>query len=46
MFNIINYNVMQDEPFHDFKRILYNCKLPILKEMFPEVSIIYFTPDV
>ena len=31
-------SIMQDEPLHDLTGILYNCKLPILKEMFPEVS--------
>jgi hypothetical protein len=37
-YNYSLYNNMQDEPIHDFKRILYDCRLPILKQMFPEVS--------
>ena len=32
------FYIMQDEPLHDFKRIPYDCRLPILKQMFPEVS--------
>ena len=32
------YTVLQDTQFQDLKRMLYNCELPALKEMFPEVS--------
>ena len=30
--------IMQDEPFHDFKGILHDCRLSLIKQMFPEVS--------
>ena len=34
---LMHYDI-QDVPLHDLKRMLYNSTLPILKEMFPEVS--------
>ena len=43
---IIVYLIMQDELFHDFKRILYDCRLPIIKQMFPEVSNSYHSDTV
>ena len=39
LFSLVDpYVFMQDTQFQDVKRMLYNSELPILKEMFPEVS--------
>ena len=35
---VLIYTTLQDTELNDIKRVLFNCKLPILKEMFPDVS--------